>query len=82
MWFVYIIETENGKYYCGITKDVERRFNEHKDDPKGAKFTKANPPKKIVYTEECQDRSQASKREYEIKQLTRKQKEELVKSKA
>jgi putative endonuclease len=78
MWFVYLIQTENNKLYCGITTDVERRFEEHKNNPKGAKFTKANKPKKVVYVEECKDRSTASKREYEIKRMTKKEKETLV----
>ncbi|MEH0860514.1 MULTISPECIES: GIY-YIG nuclease family protein [Halobacteriovorax] len=80
-WFVYIIETENGKLYTGITTDVERRFEEHKNDPKGAKFTKANPPKKILFTEEHLDRSSASKREAQIKKLSRPQKLILINNK-
>jgi putative endonuclease len=79
MWYLYIILTKNGKLYTGITTDLDRRFEEHKTGVKGAKFTKANPPKKIVYTEELVDRSTASKREWEIKKLTRKQKEALYK---
>ncbi len=78
-WFVYIIETENGKLYTGITTDVERRFLEHKSAPKGAKFTKANPPKIIRFTEEHPDRSSASKRESQIKKLTRPQKLQIIK---
>lgn len=80
-WFVYIIETENGKLYTGITTDVERRFEEHKNDPKGAKFTKANPPKEILFTEEHPDRSSASKREAQIKKLSRPQKLILINNK-
>jgi len=77
MWYLYIIETENGKLYTGITTDVERRFNEHLNEPKGAKYLKANPPKRIVHTEEFENRSLASKREYEVKKMTRVQKELL-----
>ncbi|WP_127716645.1 GIY-YIG nuclease family protein [Halobacteriovorax sp. HLS] len=80
-WFVYIIETTSNKFYTGITTDVERRFNEHLNDKKkGAKFFRSNRPKKVVYIEEFENRSLASKREYEIKQLTRQQKEKLLKS--
>ncbi len=79
MWYLYIILTTNGKLYTEITTDVERRFKEHKTGQKGAKFTKANPPKKVVYTEEFEDRSSASKREWEVKKLSRKQKEALYK---
>lgn len=80
MWYLYIIETENNKLYTGITTDVERRFNEHLNEPKGAKFLKANPPKRIVYTEEFENRSEASKREIEVKKLSRSQKERLIKT--
>lgn len=78
-WFIYILETETEKLYTGITTDVERRFDEHKNSKKGAKFTKANPVKKIIYTEESENRSSATKREIEIKKLTRLQKLKLIK---
>lgn len=79
-WFLYIILTHNNKLYTGITTDIERRFQEHsKDVKKGAKFLKANTPSQIVYTETFENRSQATKREIEIKKLSRKQKELLIK---
>lgn len=77
-WFLYIILTKNDKLYTGITTDLERRFEEHKSGVKGAKFTKANPPKKIVYTESFKNRSLASKQEWAIKKLSRKEKENLI----
>ena len=80
-WFVYIIETTSGKYYTGITTDVDRRFDEHKNDPKkGAKFFRSNTPKKVIHIENFENRSLASKREYEIKKMTKPQKIELVKT--
>ena len=78
-WFVYMIESEKGKIYTGITTDVERRFKEHKEKKCGAKFFHSDPPKKIVRVEEAPDRSVASKREAQIKKLTRAQKIELIK---
>ena len=80
MWYLYIIKTQNNKLYTGITTDVERRFNEHLNEPKGAKFLKANKPEEIVYIEELENRSIALKREYAVKQLSRRQKEELIKN--
>lgn len=79
-WFVYIIETTSGKLYTGITKDIERRFNEHLNSKKGAKFFRLNTPKKVVYEEKFKDRSEASKREWQIKQLSRKEKDNLIHS--
>lgn len=78
MWFVYILETQSGKLYTGITTHPERRFQEHRASPKGAKFFRTDPPKSIVYTETYATRSEASKREHAIKQMKRHEKEELV----
>ena len=76
--FVYILETENDTLYCGYTDDIEKRFQAHLDG-KGAKYTKANKPVKIVWKKEFETKSEALKEEYRIKKLTRKQKEELIK---
>jgi putative endonuclease len=80
MWYLYIILTENNKLYTGITTNLERRYHEHCFESKGAKFTRANPPKELVHVELFDDRSQASKRECEIKKLSRKQKNELCRT--
>jgi putative endonuclease len=68
-WFVYLLECLNGKIYTGITTNVEARFNKHLAG-KGAKFTKMNPPSHIMASKQCENRSAASKLEYQIKQLT------------
>ena len=75
-WFVYLIESDAG-LYCGITTDVERRFQQHLTG-KGAKFFRRSLPKRVVYTESQVDRSSASKREYQIKQLKRDEKLKLI----
>jgi putative endonuclease len=69
IWFVYLLECLNGKIYTGITTDVDARFNKHLAG-KGAKFTKMNPPSHIMASIQCENRSAASKLEYQIKQLT------------
>lgn len=69
IWFVYLLECLNGKIYTGITTDVEARFNKHCAG-KGAKFTKMNPPSHIMASKPFGNRSEASKLEYQIKQLT------------
>lgn len=79
-WYLYIIETECGKLYTGITTDLDRRFAEHQGKVgknKGAKFFRGKKAKVIQYAEEILDRSQASKREYEIKRLSAAKKREL-----
>jgi len=81
-WYVYIIQTEKGVLYTGITKDIERRFNEHMfEKKKGAKFFRGSIPEKIVYQENCDSRSTATKREIEIKKMKRSQKLDLIESK-
>jgi putative endonuclease len=80
MYFVYIIECTNGSYYTGITTDVERRYQEHcTGRPKGAKYTQANKPVRIVYIESCTNRSSACIRETVIKKFSRKEKMQLLK---
>ena len=66
MYYVYIIECKGGTLYTGITTDVRRRFQEHSLG-KGGSYTKTKKVKKLLYTEECEDRSTALKRESEIK---------------
>ncbi len=79
-YFVYILECSDKTLYTGIATDVARRLDEHNNSDKGAKYTKIRRPLKLVYSEESENRSSASKREYEIKKLTRKKKLELVSS--
>lgn len=78
-WYLYMIQTEKGKLYTGIAVDVERRFLEHLSGVKGAKFFRSDPPGKLVYVEDCLNRSDASIKESATKKLTRKKKEELIK---
>jgi len=77
IYYVYIIECVDGSLYTGITTDPERRFHEHKDGL-GGHYTRAHKVKKIIYTEELANRSLASRREIEIKKLSRKEKLELI----
>ena len=76
-FYVYIILTVNNKLYCGYTDDVEKRYKLHKEG-KGAKFTRANKPFKLVYVKEFESKQEAQKEEYRIKHLSRKQKEALI----
>jgi putative endonuclease len=79
MYYVYLLKCADGTIYTGITTDVQRRFEEHKGG-KGAHYTRVKKAVKILYTEEHADRSSASKREAEIKKLTRNQKLDLVRA--
>ena len=76
-FFVYILLTENNTLYCGYTDDVQRRFELHKSG-KGAKYTRANKPVKIVYTMRFGNKLDAQKEERRIKKLPRAKKLELI----
>ena len=78
-WVVYMLRCADGSLYTGITKDIERRVNEHNQcAQKGAKYTRARRPVTLVYQEPQQDRISASQREHAIKRLSRTQKLSLV----
>ena len=78
-WFVYILKCADGSLYTGITTDVERRVIEHNSSKLGAKYTRGRRPVELVYQESLVNRALASKREYQLKRLTRIQKENLIK---
>lgn len=80
MYFVYLLECKDKSIYTGITTDVARRFQEHKDG-KGGHYTRAKKVVKILYTEQCETRGGALKREAEIKKLGRTKKLDLTKNK-
>ena len=78
-WFVYMVRCADDSLYTGITKDVERRTEEHNgNDSLAAKYTKTRRPVVLVYQERCESRSVATKRECEIKQFSRKEKLVLI----
>tara|TARA_R110001583_G_scaffold53736_1_gene165339 strand:- start:6114 stop:6395 length:282 start_codon:yes stop_codon:yes gene_type:complete len=78
IWTVYFLRCNDNSLYTGITTHTERRLHQHNNTKLGAKYTRARRPVKLVYSETAADRSTASKREYELRTLTKKQKEKLV----
>ena len=77
-WQVYIIEASDSKLYTGITTDIQQRWLLHSTG-KGAKFFRGRHPKKICYLENKHNKSSASKREAEIKKMSRTAKQSLIK---
>lgn len=78
-WQVYIVRCADDSLYTGIARDVERRIAEHNaGNGLAANYTRSRRPVVLVYQEPAADRSAASKREYQIKQLSRAQKLALV----
>lgn len=78
-FYTYIVKCKDHTYYIGQTNDLEKRIKEHNGLIRGgAKYTKYKSPVTLIYNEKFSTRSLAMKREYELKKLTRKQKEELI----
>ena len=81
MWYVYLLRCADNSLYTGITTSIERRILEHNNcNKKGAKYTRVRRPVALAYSEQLTDRSEASRREYQLKQLTKREKEKLVSS--
>ena len=76
-WYIYIIECSDQRLYTGITNGIKQHINAHNQGV-GAKFTKGRAPVKLKYNEQYNSRSQALKREIQIKSLTRKQKLDII----
>ena len=78
MYYVYILKCRDNSLYTGYTNDLESRLKVH-NDGKGAKYTKGRLPVQMVYSEALETKSDALKREYQIKQLSKTQKLKLIK---
>lgn len=76
-WCVYMLRCRDGTLYTGSTNDLTRRLAAHNAGT-GAKYTRSRLPVTLAYTEPCADRSTALRREYALKQLTRAEKEALI----
>lgn len=74
MYYVYILECNDGTLYTGITTDVTRRVEEHNTSVLGASYTRGRRPVILLCAKEFLDRSSASKEEYRLKRLTREEK--------
>lgn len=78
MHYVYILECADKTLYIGYAKDVKKRVEIHNVGKTGAKYTKPRRPVRLVYSESLPTKGDALRREWELKQLTRAQKLELV----
>lgn len=76
--YVYIVKCQDNTFYTGWTTQIDKRVETHNKGC-GAKYTRSRRPVELVYFETFQDKSSALKREYQIKQMTRQQKERLIK---
>ncbi|MFD2178215.1 GIY-YIG nuclease family protein [Veronia pacifica] len=77
-WFVYLIRTKDAALYCGVTTDVDRRFNEHQENgTKTAKYLRGKQPLILAWYKRVGDKRLAMRLEYRIKRLKKTQKERL-----
>lgn len=72
-WYLYLLECKGGSFYAGITNDLEARFQAHQEG-RGAKYTRANPPIKILAKKSFANRSEASIAEAQLKKRPKQQK--------
>lgn len=80
MNYTYILECADKTFYTGYTNNLENRIKVH-NSGLGAKYTRGRIPVKLLYYEEFESKSEALKREYAIKKMTRKEKEKLINNK-
>lgn len=76
-WFVYIVVCKDKSYYIGISNDVKKRVKKH-NSGKGAKYLRGKTPVTLLYTEKYVNKSQARKREIQLKKWSRRKKEWLI----
>ena len=76
-WSIYLLRCADGSMYTGIATDVSRRISEHEQGKRGAKYLRGRGPFELVYQRAVGDRSVATRIEYCVKQLSRREKENL-----
>jgi predicted GIY-YIG superfamily endonuclease len=79
-WVLYILKCRDNTLYTGITNDVSRRVEQHNHGT-ASRYTRSRLPVKLIFSEPCRNRSQALKKEYGVKQLSRKEKIEYISDK-
>ena len=78
-WWVYLLQCADQSLYAGVTKDLARRLQQHNGQlAGGARYTKARRPAVLVWSEACDSRSDAQRREYALRRLSRAQKLALI----
>ena len=77
MYYTYMIRCLDNSIYTGMTNNIDKRLDQHLTN-KGAKYTKSHHAEKLEVVWRCRDKSLACKLEYQIKQLTKKQKENII----
>jgi len=79
MYYLYLLRCSDNSLYCGQTKDLQRRINEHNGDNSKSKYTRSRRPVELVYFEKYKTINETLKREFEIKKMSKAKKEMLAK---
>lgn len=79
MCYLYVLRLSDDSLYCGVTDDLGRRLREHREG-RGSKYVKGRLPLELVYLEKHDSRSEAMRREEEVKSWSKRRKEDLVES--
>lgn len=79
-WSLYILQCSDNTLYTGITNDLFRRLTQHNNGT-ASRYTRSRLPVKLIYHEKCRGRSSALKKEYAVKQFSRKKKESYIRKK-
>jgi len=77
MWYLYLVRCNDGSLYTGISTDVQRRFDAHRQD-RGARRLRGRGPLELVYSQAVGERSLALRLEHRVKRLSKAEKERLV----
>jgi putative endonuclease len=78
IWYIYILRCHDNSLYTGVTTDCERRLHEHNHSARGAKYTRGRRPVALAYQEQAANRSEAQRREAQVKRLSHTQKQALI----
>ena len=76
-WLLYVLKCRDGTLYTGITTDLPRRVQQH-NDGRASRYTRSRIPVKLLFSEPCRGHSQALKKEYAMKRLSRKEKKAYI----
>lgn len=81
LWYLYVLQCGDKSLYTGITNDLQRRILQHNNGT-ASRYTRSRLPVVLTYRERCRSRSSALKKEYAMKQFSRKEKLEYIKQKS
>ena len=77
-WMMYVVECSDGTLYTGITTSIKRRILEHNFGMRGAKYTRSRRPVRLKFSMECEDHSDAARKESRFKKLTKAEKIRII----